>query len=504
MLLQRKAARSTTALFRLLVESTVMSENADKKVIPIQPVAAGKGNDAQEVSLYEAHKKIYPRAVQGIFNNWRIALVIITQFVFYVFPWLTWNGRQAVLFDLAARKFYLFGLTFFPQDFIYLAGLLMCAALGLFLWTTIAGRLWCGYSCPQTVYTEIFLWIEQAIEGDRNKRMKLDKSPMSARKVGIKTAKHSAWILFSLWTGFTLVGFFTPIKDLLAAAQTFDFGPWETFWIFFYGGFTYLFAGFMREQVCKYMCPYARFQSVMFDADTLIISYDTQRGEPRGARKKGVDPKDAGLGDCVNCGVCVQVCPTGIDIRNGLQYECIGCAACIDACDEIMDKVGYSRGLIRYTTENALEGKYPESQMWSRLKRPRVMMYGLVLLVVLVAGTTSFVMRQPLKVDVLRDRASLVRQTDDGLLENTYSLRLMNTSEETQKLAITVSGLPGITLDGGKVEVDLKPTGNESIVVRVHVDPEQAPKGSHPIQFHIRSLDESGVNLTEKSSFIGE
>lgn len=260
----------------------------------------------------------------------------------------------------------------------------------------------------------------------------------------------------------------------------------------------------MREQVCKYMCPYARFQSVMFDADTLIISYDTQRGEPRGARKKGVDPKDAGLGDCVNCGVCVQVCPTGIDIRNGLQYECIGCAACIDACDEIMDKVGYSRGLIRYTTENALEGKYPESQMWSRLKRPRVMMYGLVLLVVLVAGTTSFVMRQPLKVDVLRDRASLVRQTDDGLLENTYSLRLMNTSEETQKLAITVSGLPGITLDGGKVEVDLKPTGNESIVVRVHVDPEQAPKGSHPIQFHIRSLDESGVNLTEKSSFIGE
>ena len=492
MLSQRKAARSTTALFRLLVESTVMSENADKKVIPIQPVAAGKGNDAQEVSLYEAHKKIYPRAVQGIFNNWRIALVIITQFVFYVFPWLTWNGRQAVLFDLAARKFYLFGLTFFPQDFIYLAGLLMCAALGLFLWTTIAGRLWCGYSCPQTVYTEIFLWIEQAIEGDRNKRMKLDKSPMSARKVGIKTAKHSAWILFSLWTGFTLVGFFTPIKDLLAAAQTFDFGPWETFWIFFYGGFTYLFAGFMREQVCKYMCPYARFQSVMFDADTLIISYDTQRGEPRGARKKGVDPKDAGLGDCVNCGVCVQVCPTGIDIRNGLQYECIGCAACIDACDQVMDKIHKPRGLIRYAPADA--EKMP---LW----RFKTVLYSAGLLLVIAAMGWGLANHIPFKMDVLRDRQQLVRQTSEGEWQNDYVLRLSNGREQPVQFQLEARGLPQLTLPAQPYLVTVPPLSRTELSLSLTLPMDEAvTAGGHEIEW-VLTESQTGQQRIEHSRF---
>ncbi|MGE8357932.1 MAG: cytochrome c oxidase accessory protein CcoG, partial [Microvirgula sp.] len=394
-------------------------DNKPRKVVEIQPI-----------SLYESHKKIYARQAWGVFANWRIALVVLTQLVYFGLPWLTWNDRPAVLFDLMNRKFYLFGLTLFPQDFIYLAALLISCAFGLFVWTTIAGRLWCGYACPQTVYTEIMMWIENLVEGDRNKRIKLDKGPLTATKIGKKTVKHALWIAVSLLSGITLVGYFLPIRSVFGDLVSLNVAGWEAFWVFFYAGATYLFAGMLREQVCKYMCPYARFQSVMFDADTLIISYDAERGEPRGARKKGIDAHAAGKGDCVNCGICVQVCPTGIDIRDGLQYECIGCAACIDACDDVMDKMGYPRGLIRYTTESALEKKYPESAILTRLKRPRVVMYAVVLLTVLGVAMTSLVMRQPMRLDIVRDRASLVRETDEGMLENTYNLRLINLSEK--------------------------------------------------------------------------
>ncbi|HEY4999651.1 MAG TPA: cytochrome c oxidase accessory protein CcoG, partial [Usitatibacter sp.] len=309
-----------------------------------------------EASLYEVRRKIYPRAVTGVFARWRWALVFATQLVFYGAPWADWNGRQAVLFDLAARKFYIIGLVLWPQDFIYLAVLLVLSALSLFLFTAIAGRLWCGYACPQTVYTEIFLWIERSIEGERLARQKLDASPAGARKVALKAAKHGAWIALALWTGFTFVGYFSPIRELTRSVATMSLGPWEGFWIGFYAFATYGNAGWMREQVCKYMCPYARFQSAMFDPDTLIITYDRERGEPRGGRGRRVDAKAAGLGDCVDCNICVQVCPTGIDIRDGLQYECIGCAACIDGCNQVMKKMSYAPGLIRYSTENAMKG----------------------------------------------------------------------------------------------------------------------------------------------------
>ena len=325
------------------------------------PVRGVEPNSA-EVDLFEVRKTIYPRAVHGVFAAWRWGLVIFTQVIFYGLPWLVWNGRQAVLFDLGARRFYIFDLVLWPQDFIFLTGILIISALSLFLFTAVAGRLWCGYACPQTVYTELFMWIERHIEGDRSKRMKLDRAPWSARKIGIKAAKHGAWIAVALWTGITFVGYFTPIRALLPAFATFNLGPWETFWVFFYGFATYGNAGWMREQVCKYMCPYARFQGVMFDPDTLIITYDPARGEPRGSRPKSVDPRAKGLGDCVDCEICVQVCPTGIDIRNGLQYECIACGACIDGCDQVMDKMGYPRGLIRYSTENAMRGKYVEEK----------------------------------------------------------------------------------------------------------------------------------------------
>ncbi|HZX31537.1 MAG TPA: cytochrome c oxidase accessory protein CcoG [Rhodocyclaceae bacterium] len=453
------------------------------------------------ISLYEKHRIIYARAVKGFFANWRIALVLLTQLVFYGTLWLDWNGRQAVLFHLVERKFYLFGLILWPQDVIYLSALLIISAYGLFLVTAVAGRLFCGYACPQTVYTEIFMWIENWVEGDRNARIKLDKEPMSARKARIKLTKHALWLLVALWTGFTLVGYFTPVSELIEEAKTFAFGGWETFWIFFYAGFTYLMAGYMREQVCKYMCPYARFQSVMFDPDTLIITYDTERGEPRGTRKKGADYKAEGLGECIDCGVCVHVCPTGIDIRKGLQYECIGCAACVDGCDEVMDKVGYPRGLVRYSTENAGNQHLTRQEIFARIIRPRILLYTTILMVIIGATGWFLAHRIPLKVDVIRDRATLAREADNGNIENIYMLRFMNTDEKPHRYQITVSGLEGVTLaDQGQVEV--APASLKEATILVQVPPTAGKSGSNPVHFDIVAEDNADIHIREKAAFM--
>src|SRR3954447_13901272 len=331
-------------------------------------------------SLYEAQKKIYPREIAGRFARLRIIAAWVLLGLYYLNAWWQWNGRQAFLFDLPARKFYVLGVVFWPQDFIFLTGLLIIAALSLFFFTALAGRLWCGYACPQTVWTEVFLWMERVTEGDRAERMKLDAAPWSTSKLVRKSVKQFLWVTFALWTGFTFVGYFTPIRTLSHEVLAGTVGGWELFWIVFYGLATYGNAGYLREQVCKYMCPYARFQSAMFDKDTLIISYDAARGAPRGPRGRAGDPASVGKGDCINCTLCVQVCPTGIDIRKGLQYECIGCAACIDACDSVMDKMQSPRGLIRYATQNGMEAGWSRKQMWMRVFRPRVLAYSLVLL----------------------------------------------------------------------------------------------------------------------------
>jgi cytochrome c oxidase accessory protein FixG len=478
--------------------------------IPIRAVAATPAPAPEgptvEQSLYEVARKIYPRAVRGWFARWRWALVLLTQLVFYGLAWMEWNGRQAVLFDLAARKFYIFGLVLWPQDFIYLAVLLVLSALALFLFTAVAGRLWCGYACPQTVYTEIFLWIERRIEGDRMARMKLDAAPAGPRKLALKAAKHAAWIALSVWTGFTFVGYFTPIRDLLQAAATFDFGPWEGFWIGFYGLATYGNAGWMREQVCKYMCPYARFQSAMFDQDTLVITYDAARGEPRGARGRKVDARGAGLGDCVDCSICVQVCPTGIDIRNGLQYECIGCAACIDGCDHVMDKMGYPRGLIRYSTENALRNGWSARRIVARVLRPRVLAYTAVMLAVVAAAGTALVMRVPMKVDVIRDRGSLAREVEGWRIENVYRLQFMNTQERARRVSIGVAG--GASLEGLEVvesaqSLEIPPLTTRMVSVRVRALP-GAARGSQPIEFLVTSDDPGAkaLRIREASRFL--
>jgi cytochrome c oxidase accessory protein FixG len=447
------------------------------------------------IKMYAKREAIHPREVKGRFATLRWACVWLTQALFYGLPWLSMHGRQAVLFDLGARKFHLFGLVLWPQDFIYLAGLLIICAYGLFLVTAVAGRVWCGYACPQTVYTEIFLWIERRIEGDRSARIRLDRQPWTAQKVARRAAKHLAWGVVALWTGFTFVGYFTPIRALGDAVAHLGLGPWETFWVLFYSFATYGNAGWMREQVCKYMCPYARFQSAMFDHDTLIVSYDGARGEPRGAARDGT------RGDCIDCSLCVQVCPTGIDIRNGLQYECIGCAACVDACDSVMDKVGKPQGLIRYATENALAGRWDARQIRARLLRPRTIGYGLVLLLMAAGMSTALALRTPLKLDVIRDRGSMGREVDGGRIENVYRLQLMNTGERAHLFRIRVAGIPTAAVVDEDV-VELAGASARAVPVRVRVDHGAAHTGSNALAFTVTAEDDPALHVTEKAVFI--
>ena len=483
-------------------------DNPPRKIVPITPVAqtpADAQDSTQEmVSLYVAHNKIYPRSVQGLFAYWRWVLVFITQIVFYGLPWLEWGQRQAVLFDLGARRFYIFGIVLYPQDFIYLTAILVISAFALFLFTAVAGRLWCGYACPQTVYSEIFLWVERKIEGDRTARMKLDAADMSLEKLFKKWYKHLIWIGIALWTGFTFVGYFTPIRALGMEFFTGNMTSWEVFWVFFYGFATYGNAGFMREQVCKYMCPYARFQSAMFDKDTLIVTYDAERGEPRGARSKKADPKTLGLGSCVDCSLCVQVCPTGIDIRNGLQYECIGCGACADVCDTVMEKVGYAKGLVKYSTQNAMTGGWTREQTWRRVMRPRVLLYTGILLVVIVALFSSLALRKPFKVDVVRDRAALARIVAGGQIENVYRLQIMNAAEKPLNFKLEAEGLQGLRI---VTETDVQVLATESrwVSVRLQLPYDAAQPGSHPIHFRIQSYEEGRQvvgQIEEKSVFL--
>jgi cytochrome c oxidase accessory protein FixG len=469
--------------------------------------------DVIEESLYEVRRKIYPRSVSGLFARWRLILVIATQLLFYGLPWVSWNGRQAILFDLVQRKFYIFGLVLWPQDIIYLTLLLILSALALFLFTAIAGRLFCGYACPQTVYTEIFMWIERQVEGDRFARIRLggEEWPWSFRKWRLKVTKHFLWLLIAFWTGFTFIGYFTPIDSLGAALVHLTLGPWQTFWLCFYAFATWGNAGFMREQVCKYMCPYARFQSVMVDKDTFLVTYDKVRGDPRGSRSKSVDHTALGLGDCVDCSICVQVCPTGIDIRDGLQYMCIGCGACIDACNQVMEKVNYPKGLIRYTTENAVEFKESNQSAIRHILRPRVLIYTAFIVILTSAFMFSLVTRNPLRVDVMRDRGALAREVDGARIENVYRIQMMNASEHPLKVSMQAKGLEDLMIlnsQGNEVkEIIVEPASNQLLPVKVSAKIGQDAPGTYPIQFDVSAQEQDGAKLIihtrdEKSSFI--
>lgn len=602
------------------------------KSIPVQLVDDGK--------MYASAAKIYPRETKGRLQRLRAIAVVWLLGMFYVFPWLSWGPRQMVLFDLPARKFYVFGLAFWPQDFFYLSMLLMMAAFSLFFFTAIAGRLWCGYACPQTVWTEVFLMMERWTEGTRPQRMKLDAAPWSRNKIVRKSAKQALWVSFALWTGFTFVGFFTPIRDLAQGVQTLQLGGWEIFWILFYALATYGNAGYLREQVCMYMCPYARFQGAMFDRNTLIIAYDETRGEPRGARRKtvpsvltraisahtklntlaggtspfendtgrpsapsdfastvydaqskeasapssrggcggagdtqsdgvshpggggagnmptagfsppqqivqsmqspsanarstpaeqtkhalapssrgggggagdtsseGASPKQQivqsmqspsanALGDCIDCTICVQVCPTGIDIRNGLQYECIACGACVDACDAVMDKVGYPRGLIRYSTLNAMNGKP------SRVLRPRVFIYAGILLTLVVGFAWSVFHRVPLIVDVLRDRNALYRTASDGSIENTYTLKVMNKDQRAHQYRISVHSDLTLSILAGQERFAVAAEQVVEVPLTLRAAPGTA-KVTNDIVIEVQSESSPHIQYQQEARFIG-
>ena len=454
----------------------------------------------QVIQMYAAREEIYPREAKGRYARLRWACVWLTQLVFYGLPWLTWNGRQAILFDLGARKFYIFGLVLWPQDFIYLAVLLIIAAYLLFLVTAVAGRVWCGFACPQTVYTEIFMWIERRIEGARSARIRLDRQPWGPDKLARKTAKHLAWGLVALVTGFSFVGYFAPIRSLFEQIAALALGPWEWFWIGFYAFATYGNAGWMREQVCKYMCPYARFQSAMFDKDTLIVTYDVARGEPRGALKAG-GAVDERKGDCIDCNVCVQVCPTGIDIRKGLQYECIGCAACVDGCNGVMDKIGKPHGLVRYATDNAVAQHWSPATIKARMLRPRVLIYSALLLLVVGAFGTALALRTPLKLDVIRDRGSMGREVGDGVIENVYRLQIMNTGETAHTFRIAVRGIDTVRL-ASPAEATLDGATTRAVPVRVQAERGAATAGSRQFEFELVALDDPSLTVRERAVFL--
>lgn len=482
-----------------------MSKSSHSKIIPIRPVST---ETATEVALsqYQEQVKLYPRAVAGWYARWRWVMVWVTQLVFYGTPWWQWNDRQAILFDLPGNRFYILGLVLPPQDLIYLAVLMVLAALTLFFFTALAGRLWCGYACPQTVYTEIFLWLERVTEGSRLARMRLDKAQWGLEKVARKGLKQFLWIGLSLVTGFTFVGYFTPIRDLTSELITLSFSPWEWFWVLFYGFATYGNAGYLREQICKQMCPYARIQSALTDMDSLVIAYDTERGEARGSRSRAVDSKTLGLGDCIDCTLCVQVCPTGIDIRNGLQNECIACAACIDVCDEVMGKMNYPTGLIRYSSGIGMANKLTPRQMVKRVWRPRVWVYSVLLLVISGAFIFALSTRKGFAVDVIKDRGSMAREIANGDVENVYRLQVVNATEKNQTYRASVHGLPGLSLVTEPLLM-VPATGIGSLTVRLtlpgHLVQAQAGKVV-PISFKVQTPgpNAAAVTVEEKSTFV--
>ncbi|MCE0732890.1 cytochrome c oxidase accessory protein CcoG [Halomonas sp. G15] len=476
-----------------------MSNKIPTHDVTPDPVERHTPQEAVTQEMYASRRHIYVREIKGFFQRLRRASNWVLMLAFFILPWVPWGDRPAIWFNLPGREFHIFSATFYPQEFMLLSWLLIICAFGLFFITVFAGRVWCGYTCPQSVWTFLFIWVEHRLEGSRNRRIKLDKQPMNADKLWRKGAKHLIWLAIALATGITFVGYFTPIQELVVELPTLEAHGWSYFWVGFFLVFTYLNAGWLREQVCIYMCPYARFQSVMFDRDTLIVSYDEARGEPRGARKKSLshaEAREAGHGDCIDCDLCVQVCPTGIDIRDGLQYECITCAACIDACDSVMDKMGYPRGLIRYTTENALEGKP------THILRPRLMGYLAALLVMIGLFVWAVGDRTPLSFDVERDRNRLFQTTANGSISNSYAITVRNMDAEAHVYRLEASGLPGLTLDTDSIRVPASDSRQRVITITAPGDAIEQP--SHAITLRLTAEQSPDISLEREARFLGD
>ncbi|MGF1717252.1 cytochrome c oxidase accessory protein CcoG [Photobacterium chitinilyticum] len=442
--------------------------------------------------------RIYVRAVKGIYQKLRQKMGWLLMILFMGIPWIPYGDRQAILLDIGQQQFNFFGTTLWPQDLTLLATLFMIAAFALFFITTFLGRVWCGYFCPQTVWTFIYIWFEEKLEGSANKRRKQDSMKPTGKLLGKKVLKHIAWLAVALATGLTFVGYFFPVKTLVIDFFTFNASFWAVFWVLFFTVCTYANAGWMRSIVCIHMCPYARFQSAMFDKDTYIVGYDVERGEARGPRSRKKDPKELGLGDCIDCNLCVQVCPTGIDIRDGLQYECINCGACVDACDETMVRMGYEKRLISYTTEHKLEGHS------THIMRPKLIGYGAVMIA--MVGLFFFLLAsvQPMGLDVIRDRNQLFRVNTEGLIENTYTLKILNKTQQQAIYRLTVEGIEEIEWYG-RQQVTVAAGEVYTLPVSLGVDPYLLQSPIADIIFIMeRGEGDDKIELQTESRFIGE
>ena len=442
----------------------------------------------------QAGGPIHTRSFSGRFRNLRLYGAGLLFLLFFGTAWLDWDGRQAVLWSLAEHRYYIFGATFWPQDFTLLSALLIIAAFGLFTITVIAGRVWCGYTCPQSVWTWVFMWAEKVTEGERNQRIKLDASPWSLNKLLRRSAKHAIWLGVSLLTALTFIGYFTPIRELTQALFTLQLDGGTLVWVLFFMAATYLNAGWLREKVCVHMCPYSRFQSAMFDDDTLLVSYDAKRGEGRGPRRKDSEHKAEGLGDCIDCHMCVQVCPTGIDIRDGLQIDCISCGACIDACDSIMDKMGYARGLVGYHSERQLQGGKTH---WLR---PRLIGYSIALVLMIGAFIWALNARSMLSIDSAKDR-SMFRENQLGQIENTYLLKVINKTQRPQAYGLALLDSPGLRLDAPQ-QLQLNPGEILDVPVTVVLESEQADASALPVRFAIHNLADASEQAQTQSTFL--
>ncbi len=456
---------------------------------------------AAPIQLFKKQEKIYPRRVWGKFRKLKWLSMVILLSIYYGAPWLRWHrgGQspdQAILIDLNHTRAYFFGIEIWPQEVYYITGILILAAVGLFFVTSLFGRVWCGYACPQTVWTDLFVWVERIVQGDRNARKKLDESKWTFEKIRKKSLTHIIWLLIGLCTGGAWVFYFNDAPTLLDQIIHFDV-PWSVgSWILGLTFSTYLMAGFAREQVCTYMCPYARFQSAMFDKDTLIIAYDETRGEPRGKHKTGDSWE--GKGHCIDCDSCVIVCPMGIDIREGLQMECIACGLCVDACDNVMEKIGLPKGLIRYDTES--------KKKFNPL-RPRTFWYGGIIALVGVLMLYSLFTRSPLEMNVLHDRNPLFVKLSDGSVRNGYNITIINKHHEDKNYALKVMGIENVSIRVQST-VDIA-TNHLSVFAdsvghfRVFITAGKQAHHRHEISFQIMETD-STITTTKESIFVSE
>lgn len=465
---------------------------------------------SEPITYFASREKIHPKKVKGRYRRLKWLVMLATLSVYYLAPLIRWDRGpnapgQAILIDLPARRAYWFFIEIWPQEVYYLTAILIFAAIGLFCITSLLGRVWCGYLCPQTVWTDLFVTVEQWVQGDRAARLRLDKSPLSFEKIWKKALTHFLWVLIALSTAGAFVFYFNDAPQLWADILALQVSPAVLGFVAALTFSTYLMAGFAREQVCTYMCPYARFQSAMFDKDTLIIGYDETRGEPRGKHKAGTSWE--GHGHCIDCTACVQVCPMGIDIRNGLQMECIACGLCVDACNDIMDKVNLPRGLIRYDTERRIESKSSDMATTLRILRPRTFYYAAILS--LVAGLVIYgqVTRSPFDLHVMHSRNPLLVRLSNGDIRNIYDLKILNKMHADGNFRLALGNFPAGTIEinkAGHSSAETLQVPADSVgTFRIFVTAKPQKFASEDIDF-ILTEEETKLSTSYKSMFMSE